>query len=593
MGSLALLAAMSILILAAAKKEEKEGGEGCLPFSLTYRQDGVSHRIKGFRTETTVCFCVPGNLSLEDVYLDMEAAEYLFIDGGQLGDGDRLLGVELNRIYEAGAFGEQLNRAYEAGASGMEGNDKEDGGEGSRTQVIFMQGSKLPVIRLTTETGNMEAVNGDKEYSEAGFMEVYDADGRMVTAAKMERFSGRGNTSWDAAKKSYAVKLEDAQDILGMGAAKRWVLCANYYDGAYIRNQIGFEIAAKSSMAFTPEERFAELYINDEYAGLYQIMEKVEPGPNRMDIGNDYLLEVDYIERAVGMPYILLDNEQPVVVHAPEKNCDLESVQQFFDAFTADLENGNAASAMEKIDVESFAKRFVMEEILQDMDFGYTSQYLYLDLEKGILYDGPLWDLDNTMGRGTAVEAEPLFATDYELNYNNVSRWYAVLYGQAAFRKLVSEEYQANFRPALLALLDGGIEEKTAAIEASIAMDQVRFPAPRSVFMTDAQLEEHKAHLTKYLQDKLSLLDATFGEIQTETDMEVVLPATEVKENPLEEIPSGADSPEAASLETEQEETGGGRGLFGTLMDYRFPAVLLVMCLSGMLLWYRCRKMGK
>lgn len=565
MGSLLLLTALSILILAAEKREEREG-EDRLPFSLTYRQDGVLHRIQGFRTETAVCFCVPGNLSLQDVRLDMETAECLFVDGGQLEDGDTIAGVELNRIYEAGASG---------------------------TQVIFLQGSKLPVIRLTTETGSMEAVNGDKEYAEAGFLEVYDADGRMVTAARMERFSGRGNTSWDAAKKSYAVKLEDAQDILGMGTAKRWVLCANYYDGAYIRNQIGFEIAAKSGMAFTPEERFAELYINDEYAGLYQIMEKIEPGPNRMDIGNNYLLEVDYIERAVGMPYILLDNEQPVVVHAPEKNCDLESVQQFFDAFTADFENGNASSAMEKIDVESFAKRFVMEEILQDMDFGYTSQYLYLDLEKGILYDGPLWDLDNTMGRGTAVEAEPLFATDYELNYNNVSRWYAVLYGQAAFRKLVSEEYQSCFRPALLDLLSGGIEEKTAAIEESIAMDQVRFPAPRSVFMTDAQLEEHTAHLTKYLQDKLSLLDMTFGEIQTKTDMEVVLPATEVKENPLEETLPGADSPEADSLETEQEETGGECGFFGTLMDYRFPAVLLVMCLSGMLLWYRCRKMGK
>lgn len=563
MGSLVVLTALSIMILAAGKKEEKEGEGGRLPFSLTYRQDGVSHRIQGFRTETAVYFCVPGNLSLEDVYLDMETAGSLFVDGGRLVGGDTISGVELNRIYEAGADGTEP------------------------TPVIFMQGSKLPVIRLKTETGSMEAVNGDKEYAEAGFLEVYDEDGRLTAAAKMERFSGRGNTSWDAAKKSYAVKLEDAEDILGMGAAKRWVLCANYYDGAYIRNQIGFEIAARSGMAYTPEERFAELYINDEYAGLYQVMEKIEPGPNRMDIGNDYLLEVDYIERAVGMPYILLDNEQPVVVHAPEKNGDLERVQQFFDGFTADLENGNAALAMEKIDVDSFAKRFVMEEILQDMDFGYTSQYLYLDLEKGILHDGPLWDLDNTMGRGTAVEAEPLFVTDYELNYNNVSRWYAVLYGQADFRKRVSDEYQAYFRPVLLELINGGIEEKTAAIEASIAMDQVRFPAPRSVFMTDAQLEEHTAHLTNYLRNKLCLLDITFGETQMETDMEVRLPPAEVKENPLEAT-SEETLPEAG-----QGDGGGERGLFGTLMDYRFPAVLLVMCGSGVLLWYRCRKTGK
>ena len=483
------LAALSMMILTMTNNGKKEEEGVHLPFSLIYRQGGMSHRLKGFWAEDTVYFCIPGSLSLEKISLDMETAEYLLFDGGQLSDGDALSQVELNRVYEAVC-------------SGTDGRGGENDGKTS-IPVIFMQGSRLPVIRLTTASGSMEAVNADKGYSEAGFLEVYDADGNMETAVKVERLSGRGNTSWDAAKKSYAVKLEDAENVLGMGAAKRWVLNANYYDGAYIRNQIGFELARESGMRFTPEERFAEVYINDEYAGLYQLMEKIEPGKNRMDIGNGYLLEVDYIERSVEEQYILLTNEQPVVIHAPEKNCDLDGVQQFFDAFTADMENGNTAEAMGRLDVESFAKRFVMEEILQDMDFGYTSQYLYLDLKNGILHDGPLWDLDNTMGRGIAVEAQDFFVTGYDLNYNNVSRWYAVFYSQPAFRKLVWQEYTEHFRPAMLALTEGGIEAKTAEIEASIAMDQILFPAPRSVFMTDASLEEHTAHLTGYLQDKI------------------------------------------------------------------------------------------
>lgn len=527
----------------------------------------MSHRLKGFWAEDTVYFCIPGSLSLEKISLDMETAEYLLFDGGQLSDGDALSQVELNRVYEAVC-------------SGTDGRGGENDGKTS-IPVIFMQGSRLPVIRLTTASGSMEAVNADKGYSEAGFLEVYDADGNMETAVKVERLSGRGNTSWDAAKKSYAVKLEDAENVLGMGAAKRWVLNANYYDGAYIRNQIGFELARESGMRFTPEERFAEVYINDEYAGLYQLMEKIEPGKNRMDIGNGYLLEVDYIERSVEEQYILLTNEQPVVIHAPEKNCDLDGVQQFFDAFTADMENGNTAEAMGRLDVESFAKRFVMEEILQDMDFGYTSQYLYLDLKNGILHDGPLWDLDNTMGRGIAVEAQDFFVTGYDLNYNNVSRWYAVFYSQPAFRKLVWQEYTEHFRPAMLALTEGGIEAKTAEIEASIAMDQILFPAPRSVFMTDASLEEHTAHLTGYLQDKMNLMDEYLCADLTDTVMEIVLPKTEVKEVPPEMMPV-------------QEETDRGEyGLVHVIMEYRFPAVLLVMCGAGMLLWYLCKRTGK
>lgn len=556
---------MMILTMTNNGKKEEEGVH--LPFSLIYRQGGMSHRLKGFWAEDTVYFCIPGSLSLEKISLDMETAEYLLFDGGQLSDGDALSQVELNRVYEAVC-------------SGTDGRGGENDGKTS-IPVIFMQGSRLPVIRLTTASGSMEAVNADKGYSEAGFLEVYDADGNMETAVKVERLSGRGNTSWDAAKKSYAVKLEDAENVLGMGAAKRWVLNANYYDGAYIRNQIGFELARESGMRFTPEERFAEVYINDEYAGLYQLMEKIEPGKNRMDIGNGYLLEVDYIERSVEEQYILLTNEQPVVIHAPEKNCDLDGVQQFFDAFTADMENGNTAEAMGRLDVESFAKRFVMEEILQDMDFGYTSQYLYLDLKNGILHDGPLWDLDNTMGRGIAVEAQDFFVTGYDLNYNNVSRWYAVFYSQPAFRKLVWQEYTEHFRPAMLALTEGGIEAKTAEIEASIAMDQILFPAPRSVFMTDASLEEHTAHLTGYLQDKMNLMDEYLCADLTDTVMEIVLPKTEVKEVPPEMMPV-------------QEETDRGEyGLVHVIMEYRFPAVLLVMCGAGMLLWYLCKRTGK
>lgn len=561
------LAALSMMILTMTNNGKKEEEGVHLPFSLIYRQGGMSHRLKGFWAEDTVYFCIPGSLSLEKISLDMETAEYLLFDGGQLSDGDALSQVELNRVYEAVC-------------SGTDGRGGENDGKTS-IPVIFMQGSRLPVIRLTTASGSMEAVNADKGYSEAGFLEVYDADGNMETAVKVERLSGRGNTSWDAAKKSYAVKLEDAENVLGMGAAKRWVLNANYYDGAYIRNQIGFELARESGMRFTPEERFAEVYINDEYAGLYQLMEKIEPGKNRMDIGSGYLLEVDYIERSVEEQYILLTNEQPVVIHAPEKNCDLDGVQQFFDAFTADMENGNTAEAMGRLDVESFAKRFVMEEILQDMDFGYTSQYLYLDLKNGILHDGPLWDLDNTMGRGIAVEAQDFFVTGYDLNYNNVSRWYAVFYSQPAFRKLVWQEYTEHFRPAMLALTEGGIEAKTAEIEASIAMDQILFPAPRSVFMTDASLEEHTAHLTGYLQDKMNLMDEYLCADLTDTVMEIVLPKTEVKEVPPEMMPV-------------QEETDRGEyGLVHVIMEYRFPAVLLVMCGAGMLLWYLCKRTGK
>ncbi len=67
----------------------------------------------------------------------------------------------------------------------------------------------------------------------------------------------------------------------------------------------------------------------------------------------------------------------------------------------------------------------------------------------------------------------------------------------------------------------------------------------------------------------------------TDTVMEIVLPKTEVKEVPPEMMPV-------------QEETDRGEyGLVHVIMEYRFPAVLLVMCGAGMLLWYLCKRTGK
>lgn len=266
----------------------------------------------------------------------------------------------------------------------------------------------------------------------------------------------------------------------------------------------------------------------------------------------------------------------------PIKIRDVNGVQKFFDEFTTSIETGDMAEAMAKIDTESFAKMFLMEEILQDMDFGYTSHYMYLDLDKEILYDGPVWDLDSTMGRGIVMEAVNLFVTDYDLQYNNLSRWYASLYAQPEFRRQVLWEYQEHFRPAVEALLHGSIIDKTAAIADSISMDQKRFPGERSGFIVGVPLEEQTAYLITYLQNKLRIMDEWADSVEPDTVIEVNLPELRVKELPADMIMEMAEN---------GDENGGG--LVNFVMSYRLWFILLVMVSSYMLLWYRCRKTGK
>lgn len=520
-----------------------------LPFCLVYKQDGINGRITGFIEEEKIYYWIPGNIRLSDVHLEMDDAKWIRIGDKEFKAGDTLDEVYMNQEYEVMNFGADENNI---------------------NTIIFMQGSEIPVIRLTTASGSLEYIHTEKGNREGGFLEVLDADGRLDTAARVKSISGRGHMSWGAEKRSYTVKLDDAENILKMGKEKTWVLNANYFDGAYIRNQAGFEIARNAGILYVPDEQFVDLYINNEYMGLYQIMEKIQAGKNRMDIGDDYLLEIDFLQRIESDDCVLLPNGQPLAVHTTGKNCDIEGVQRFFDNFSSYMETGNIALAMEKIDMESFAKMFVMEEILQDCDFGFTSHYMYLDLEDEILYEGPVWDLDNTMGRGTVERATNFFVMNFNLEKNNLSRWYARLYGQSDFRIRVSQEYKDFFRPAIVNLLEGGIEEKVTAIEASVSMDQKRYTNPRGGIMSGASMEEHIAYFTRYLQNKLRIMDECLGSGMTDESADVFLPELEVQK------PRDAEEENGITEEAPN--------VLYYIMNYRFWFLLAAMAGSGVIL---------
>lgn len=527
--------------------------------SIVYSQGKNKEQIKGFYSEEILYFCLPEYMELQDVTLKDKEFRQLQIGSMVFENGDPIVGIENNRLYNA-SYGRK-------------------GEEGESLQIMFMQGSRLPVVRISTASGSLSYIHSQKGNSESGFMQIYDADGKLMSITDIKSIAGRGNTAWDAIKKSYTIHLDDAVNILGMGAEKEWVLNANYYDGAYIRNQIGFEIAQTGGIAYVSDTHFVELYINDDYMGLYQIIGKIKTGKNRIDISDGYLLEIDYGFRVFEEDdYIMLLNEQPIVIQSSPKKCDVESVQQFFDDFSYKIEQGIVP--LDQINLESFAKMFVMEDILQDMDFGYSSHYMTLDLKKGVLSDGPIWDLDNTMGRGIVTQAEPLFVTKYDLNYNNLSRWYARLYANESFRAQVVKEYRENFRPILLELTDGGVEKHIEAIENSVQMDLKRFPGTRSVFMSDASFEENVEYLLAYLKTKLKIMDDYFLIEADNTIKETQLPLLEKQEFDFEEE---ADK-------SQEEETG---GIISIFMQYKMLFMLLVISILCMVLYYRCRKTGK
>ncbi len=69
---------------------------------------------------------------------------------------------------------------------------------------------------------------------------------RKLTQIKM-----RGNSSFWSPKKPYQIKLANSSTLLGMSKAKTWILLANAFDEAAIRNKFVYALAKDVGLAYT------------------------------------------------------------------------------------------------------------------------------------------------------------------------------------------------------------------------------------------------------------------------------------------------------------------------------------------------------
>lgn len=104
------------------------------------------------------------------------------------------------------------------------------------------------------------------------------------------KISGRGNSTWGMPKKPYNIDLidEEGEDnpatLLGMPADEEWALIANYSDKSLQRIPLAYYMGNAFGMEYSPRTRYVEVYLNNQYLGLYCLSEKIKKGDGRVDI---------------------------------------------------------------------------------------------------------------------------------------------------------------------------------------------------------------------------------------------------------------------------------------------------------------------
>lgn len=398
-----------------------------LPIRITAGNAAVNEEIKLYVGEGNLCYVfLPAYADLSRLQWCFEDETYkVDFDGKTISNGDMLQKIDLGLTYDL-CFAQN--------------------GEGALSfRLKFMQSENLPVVFIKTQSETMDYVEQRKGNAEAGEFTCVLADGNVDSRSTMNYIKGRGNTSWGGydSKNQYNMELSENTDILDMGSAQRWVLQGNRLDASMLRNKLVYDFAKDIGLEYAVDAQYVDMYFNGEYAGLYLICEKIEVGDNRVECQDGYLFEHDFRESDDSICFTTAYSkcviQYPVNFTEEEKNY----ISDYAVKAAESIQNAAISSEYEEyIDVESFAKIYIINEIVNNPDANYLSTYYYKkdNSNESKLCAGPAWDFD--LALGNEQRAEDIMCSNFGEGL------YTQLYQSAEFRESVEEIFLESVEEA-------------------------------------------------------------------------------------------------------------------------------------------------
>jgi len=316
-----------------------------------------------------------------------------------------------------------------------------DGREQSyEVDVTYFTG--LPIVYVNT-VGNVPIDSKDVEVN--GFFEINGGRNFSTMESSEMEIRGRGNSTWWLhPKKPYQMKLSAKAEVLGMPKDKKWIFLAEYSDKTLMRNKIAFEMGYLSKLDWTPKSEYAEVFVNNQYSGTYNISQKVEESSNRVNLGDTgYLLEIDQLERLDPDDVYFRTNDFLINIKEPsleynsnEYNYVKDLVNEFETTLKSSTFKDPTSGYAKYIDVDSFIDWYLISEITKNQDSRDFSS-IFLNVIPGEkIKMGPIWDFDLAFGNVNYSDStNPLgfWVKDH--------KWYARLFQDPIFVNKVKSRF--------------------------------------------------------------------------------------------------------------------------------------------------------
>lgn len=334
----------------------------------------------------------------------------------------------------------------------------------------------------------------------------------------------RGNGTYTYDKKPYRIKFTSKQNLFGLNnnaKAKSWVLLAEYADQSMVRNMTAFYMgnslfnySNNYSSSYLP----VNLYLNNEYHGLYVLAEQQQANSNRVNIneaeknytGTDigYLLELDWRANeeehyfTVGKGSLYgggyggfgqgqqgdpLDGTYVTGRdYAIKTDCFAKEQENYIKKYLTNVyyalykavhgdglyvldENNDLVASPYKnqydtlnaiIDLESIFKMYLLCEYMKDIDVGFGSFYMWVDFSSTSRYTrltfGAPWDFDWSSGN-----VNDTYVSSSSGEYNSQARGnynpWLFMFSKADFFKSTIKKYYSVFKNS--GILEGAIDQ--------------------------------------------------------------------------------------------------------------------------------------
>jgi len=336
--------------------------------------------------------------------------------------------------------------------------------------------SKLPIFKINTHTNfipdepkikaSLNIINNSTRTNKL-------SDSCNFHNIKIER---RGRTSQSFEKKSYGFNVYDkkykkkAQKLIDLPPSKKWVLYGPYADKSLIRNALAFTIYSQMGN-YAPRFKFIELIINNNYQGIYLLMEKIQISPNHVNIPlltldkkdstkfeGGYLLDIDRYKTRTNYPPrkdSTISTAQPVAfsVYAPkkkERNALIDNrINYQFDVFERHIYEKD--NMYDYLDINSFIDYIIITEFAKNIDGYRLSTFMYnKDINSDVpkFYTAPIWDYNFSFG--LANYHEGFNPEGYVYNADKyVPFWWRILLKDEIFMSALKNRYSELRRTVL------------------------------------------------------------------------------------------------------------------------------------------------